>query len=369
MEYNNVAEKLRSIARMLIDQNNARIAIRPNVDALGYWFGGGNMVEGADGTIYLTGRYRNSGDSRTGLAKGERGLELAIFKSTDRCESFEKIVSFSKNDLATPGRGVLSIEGTALHIHDGAVELFVSSEKSGIGYPQELERHQKPGTGVWTIDRITANEVTGLDPGKIVPLVHADDPRFLHVKDPVIHTTSKGDTVLLFCTHPFSWTSANSGYAVLPGGSDVYGEPVFDFFSRGFTWDVAAARITDVLTIPSWIIGLEVPAQLVFYDGAECLRAHEENPMAVSRPRGYSCEELGGAAWFPGDEIENIERIEVEEPFFVSPYGTGCSRYVHTLSTDEGVYATWQQSQESGAQPTVINFVTWEDLYKTAKSG
>ena len=50
----------------------------------GFWFGGGNMVQDHDGTLWLVGRYRNHGDSRTGLGAGERGLELALFRSDDR---------------------------------------------------------------------------------------------------------------------------------------------------------------------------------------------------------------------------------------------------------------------------------------------
>jgi hypothetical protein len=59
-----------------VDQQKARIAVPPQQKSTGFWFGGGNMVEDADGRFYLVGRYRNFGDSRTGLGAGERGLEL-----------------------------------------------------------------------------------------------------------------------------------------------------------------------------------------------------------------------------------------------------------------------------------------------------
>ena len=72
-------EKLIRLARRLVNPEQARILIEPYGKGMGYWFGGGNLVEGPGGDIYLVGRYRNPGDSTTGLAKGERGLELAIF--------------------------------------------------------------------------------------------------------------------------------------------------------------------------------------------------------------------------------------------------------------------------------------------------
>lgn len=101
---------------------------------------------------------------------------------------------------------------------------------------------------------------------------------------------------------------------------------------------------------------------LMFYDGGECVRNLDEHATAVHRPRGYSCEELGGAAYVLGDDLNTIERLSVNEPMFVSPSGTGCSRYADVLATSDGYYATWQQSQEDGSQPLVMNHVTREQV-------
>jgi hypothetical protein len=51
-----------------------------------------------------------------------------------------------------------------------------------------------------------------------------------------------------------------------------------------------------------------------------------------------------------------IERLSTTLPFFVSPYGTGCSRYATALQAEEGVYTTWQQSQPDLSQPLVMHF-------------
>ena len=74
-------EKLKALAVALVNQESARIIVEPQSPSPGFWFGGGNLIEDQDGRLYLVGRYRNYGDSRTGLSAGERGLELAIFCS------------------------------------------------------------------------------------------------------------------------------------------------------------------------------------------------------------------------------------------------------------------------------------------------
>ena len=101
---------------------------------------------------------------------------------------------------------------------------------------------------------------------------------------------------------------------------------------------------------------------LFFYDGGECVRNHDEHARAVKRARGYSCEELGGLAVGWQDEFPRLERLSINSPLFVSPYGSGCSRYTRTLTTAEGIYAFWQQSQKNLSQPLVENFVSMQEI-------
>jgi hypothetical protein len=349
-----------------VNPEQARILIEPYGKGMGCWFGGGNLVEGPGGDIYLVGRYRNPGDSTTGLAKGERGLELAIFRSSDGGQTFEKILSFSKKDLGFDGYDVLSIEGSALNLLEEGVELFISSEKANVFYPNPFEDFQKPGTGVWTIDRISASEIMGLKDQQAQLLFSSKDPQHLHVKDPVVYSPSAGGTILIFCTHPFGWSSSNSAYALRPPGSSRFSDPVYGFFPRGTTWDVAVTRISDILPLPEWKeVWGDGAINLVFYDGAECLRAHEQSTWGVNRPRGYSCEELGGLAMQHSEDPTRIERVSKYVPLFVSPWGTGCCRYVHTVRTKDGILATWQQSQKDASQPLVMNFLSWQEVYET----
>ena len=355
---------LTNVLSALIDQEHAHVLVPANEQSSGFWFGGGNLVQDRDGSIWLSGRYRNHGDSRTGLEAGQRGLECAIFRSDDGGQSFTKVHSWSKADLSIPGRKVLSIEGTALHqCNDGGWEFFISTEKE-MSYPESLKSFQKPGTGVWTIDRISGSSLKTLDLATLTPaLENSERPEYLHVKDPVVFDAPNGDTALVFCTHPFTWASGNSGLALRKKGQECFQLHTWEVVSRGATWDVASTRLTGRLSIPQVGCFAALPScSIYFYDGAECVRSHEENARAHKRPRGYSCEEISGAFFGWDDEFPRMERLSKLEPFFISPWGTGCSRYIETLVTERRVLAAWQQSQEDFSQPLVGNFLSMDDI-------
>jgi hypothetical protein len=351
---NQLIEKLSRLGQALVNQEQARVIVPPQQNSTGFWFGGGNMVESIDGDLYVVGRYRNFGDSRTGVGAGERGLELAIFKSEDQGETFDKVVSWSKAELNVGEHAVLSIEGSALHWTDNGVELYVSTEKDNLGYPKGFDSFLKPGTGVWTIDRLTAKSVEELKNATPEPFWSCDEPNYLHVKDPFVYEGQAGDATVFFCSHPFGWSSSNTGFIDTAKTEAA----VYDFFSRGPAWDVAMTRGTCLVDVPLLGAFEEIDATLFFYDGGECVRDLEQHKNAVTRPRGYSCEELGGLAYFVEGDLGDIQRISAHEPLFVSPHGTGCSRYVDVLTTSHGMIATWQQGQADGSQPLVMNSLT-----------
>ncbi|MEZ6042131.1 MAG: hypothetical protein R3C20_16630 [Planctomycetaceae bacterium] len=352
-------EVLRRFCHRLIDQEAAKPIILPMENSSGFWFGGGNMEIDGDGNLFVVGRYRNAGDSRTGVASGTRGLELAIFKSADQGQSFHKIASWGKAELNTAEAEVLSIEGSCLRFHDAGAELYVSTEKIGIPYPDELSGYLKPGAGVWTIDVLQASSVDTLTGGRAVPFLRSNDPEHLHVKDPFFWH-GKSQTRLGFCSHPYSWSSSNTCVTDLQlNHSHSATSPQTDFgvIPRGTTWDVAMTRGTCILPLPRVGRFSDHATSLLFYCGGECLRPHDEHATAVMRPRGYSCEEIGGAGFIVNDDPGTFTRLSRLAPMFVSPYGTGCSRYVDVLSAPEGYYATWQQSQKDLSQPLVMNFL------------
>ena len=320
-----ITTRLKAVASRLMDQDQAQVIVPPQRSGTGHWFGGGNMVQDQEGTLWLTGRFRNQGDSRTGLGAGERGLELAIFRSDDNAQTFQHSLSFSKADLNVGRREVLSIEGSALRFVNDCVELFVSTEKQGIGYPEEFSSHLKPGTGVWTIDRLTADSITQLSTAAAETVLETDDPRFLHIKDPFVGS-HEGADCLLFCTHPFCWTSSNTGYVVLGDRALSVEHANLTFFPRGFTWDVAMTRGTALVSLPRVGVLADQEVQLFFYDGGECVRNLDQHATAVKRPRGYSCEELGGVAYCRNGDLRTVQRLSVNHPMFVSPHECGPPR-------------------------------------------
>ncbi|MDF1514892.1 MAG: exo-alpha-sialidase [Anaerolineae bacterium] len=353
------------MAQTLLDQESSRVIIQPNQRESGYWFGGGNLVVAPDGTWYLSGRYRNYGDSRTGLEAGSRGVELAVFRSHDQGQSFAKILSFTKRDLSLPGQPVLSIEGSALHFVPGGVELYVSTEKANVPYPEYLRAFHKDGTGVWSLDRLQARDIAGLAQVEITPFLNSRDPRFLHVKDPVIYDATNRDTLLSFCTHPYNWASSNSGCMLRGCGEERFSAPNHTFFHRGYTWDVAISRITSWMAVPQYgVFAKERPLILAFYDGGESMRNLDQHEKALHRPRGYSCEEIGGLAWGYEGTPQSLQRLSVELPMFLSPWGSGSSRYVDVVQTRDGIVATWEQSRPDFSQPLVMHRMSWDQVHQ-----
>jgi len=291
---------------------------------------------------------------------GERGLELAIFSSDSVLGPWEKKKSFTKKELQNGNDEVVSIEGAALLMGLTGVELFLSTEKDR-SYPSNFIDYQKSGTGIWDIDIVESDSIMGLDPSTVYNVIRSDELGALHVKDPVPFQIpgDNDQTGVFFCSHPYTWASSNTGLAVRGSGQDQYKIESFNVLSRGNSWDVACTRITDRLAVPPLgaFSGM-APISIYFYDGAECLRSLDESAVGVSRSRGFSCEEIGGMAAGFDQSFPEIHRISSHEPMFVSPQGTGCSRYVSTLITPEGILATWQQSQENLSQPLVGNFLT-----------
>ena len=193
-----VIDRLKELGVRLIDQRNARILVPALGNESGFWFGGGNLLQEPDGTILACGRFRNPGDARTGTGSGERGLEFAIFSGASPDAEFKKTLSFSKNDLSV-NEEVVSIEGASLirsETTSDGWELFVSTEKR-VSYPKPLINFQKPGTGVWSIDRIKGTDgLSSLAPDTLETVASSQKGETLHVKDPVAFRMNAGSTEL-----------------------------------------------------------------------------------------------------------------------------------------------------------------------------
>jgi hypothetical protein len=348
-----------ALLRELVDQERATVVVPPHAAVDGFWFGAGNaVVDPAAGTVWLVGRYRDSGDSRTGVLSGARGLELALFRSEDDGHIFEQVASWSKAELSRLG-AVTSIEGSALARRaDGGWEMFVALEKD-VAYPAPVAALQKPGTGVWSIDRLTGPRPDAIDAATQAPCLAGAEPDALHVKDPVVFR--EGDMTHLYASvHPASWASSNTAWAARAGDGGAFSVRDWQFAPRGPLWDVAVTRVTHRWPVPRIGRFADLPARSVYlYDGAECMRPLDENPRAAARPRGYSCEELGGALWSPDDHPAALRRLSRWAPLFVSPYGTGCSRYLSLMRIGDQLVAMWQQGQPDGSQPLVAHRLPW----------
>jgi hypothetical protein len=350
--------KLLAVGRELVSQEAARVIVRPRAAEPGFWFGGGNACRDRDGALLICGRYRNGGDSRVGIEAGPRGAELAVLRSEDDGATFEPFVSLLKADVAPPCEHVLSIEGSCLRVTPDGIELYVSSEKRR-GYPEHLAESQKPGTGIWSIDALRAADAEGLARATPELVLRSADGPWLHVKDPYLMRVG-GRELLGYCSHPHNWTSTNPGVAAFTPGGGV-SDLSHALLARGPVWDVAVTRLTACLPLPSaGALACLPPLSLCFYDGAECMHNH----AGGGRPRGYSCEEIGGLAVASSGQggPPELVRLTVDAPLFVSPHATGCSRYVSVLEDGDSYLATWQQAQADGSQPLVAHRVARDRL-------
>ncbi len=356
----NIEEHLVELGKALIDQKKARIIVEPNKREKGFWFGGGKILKDKRGRLLISGRYRNAGDSRYGTSAGERGLELAVFVSEDNGKSFKKVLSWGKKDLKCGGKEVVSIEGSSLYFGEDRVKMYVSTEKN-ISYPQGFEKYQKSGTGIWEIDVFEGETLEGLDVSGIKTVLSSVEPEKLHIKDPAVFDIN-GQNYMLYCKHPFSWTCSYTGLAQL-SSEGIPKTVKEDVLPRGYTWDIAVSRLTGRLPVPK--IGIFTgmpPVSVYFYDGAECVREHPQSEKGVRRPRGYSCEEIGGLAWGFDEKFPEIFRLSKNFPLFWSGEGTGCNRYVSALWDGESLSAIWQKSMADFSQPLVFNSLNKKEI-------
>jgi hypothetical protein len=357
-------QALMRLGERLIDTRSARVLIPALGTGPGHWFGGGNLVE--DDGLWLTGRYRVPGDARTGTGEGLRGLEVAIWHAASFDRPFRKVASFSKANLGD----VLSIEGTALLRVQDAWELYISSEKRR-HYPAHLRRFQKPGTGVWSIDCIRGPSPAHLDPASRTEVLCSPRGADLHIKDPVTYPLPGGGTGMIYCSHPHTWASSNTGLAERPAHGLPFHTVTDALLPRGPVWDVACTRVTERLELPAIGPLQDAPTTVLYlYDGAECLRPLAANRTAVERPRGHSCEELGGLAYGPKEGTAPPIRLSVEAPHFVSPHASGSCRYASaTFLQDGSLVATWQQACADGSQPLMGNRLAANEVAQTLSSG
>jgi hypothetical protein len=55
-------------------------------------------------------------------------------------------------------------------------------------------------------------------------------------------------------------------------------------------------------------------------------------------------------------------RLSRLAPLFISPHGSGSSRYLSTITLDDGILAVWQQSQPDESQPLVGNLLPMDEV-------
>ena len=110
--------------------------------------------------------------------------------------------------------------------------------------------------------------VESLDISTIKTVISTQDANTLHIKDPVATRIKNDQTELIYCNHPFSWSSSNTGLALAVNNESSFTKISDSILPRGNSWDVACSRITEILPNPQ--IGSFInspPLSFYFYDG------------------------------------------------------------------------------------------------------
>ena len=250
--------------------------LTPDVDEEGYWAGGPSPFYDEDtDEVYVYYRLRDP---------YRRGWKAVIAKVKDG-EELEEVASFYSEEFLAH-----SLEGGALNREDGEYVLYIS--------------YHERGSGLWKIDKITANEIESLKSENSEELdissekAHMKDP-FIHNGELIVHTASKN-----FFSH--------SNVRVKERGNNLVTEDIK--FKRG----KAGGRVTSILE--------KDEEEFYFYDWIPSIIFTGEEKSRIGR--------------MTEDGIEALNH----DSTMSSEHGTQSLRYVKPVEVDEEIWFFYEKS-------------------------
>ena len=314
----------------LFDPKDGNTIIEPSGKGSGYWAGAPSVYfDSTKGKFYLSYRLRKP--------HPHRGSESRIAESVDGVK-FTDIWSVRKEDL-----GSSSLERSALVVTpNGKYRLYIS--------------YVDPVGNRWRIDMMEADSPEHFDVSLRKRILTADSLQVEGVKDPYF-LIFNGVHYMFFSYAPKLQSVSLEQVAQLHTTGDIFNTGkvksvtglatsqdgvsfrwLRDVPLLGTGWDSHTARVTCVLPTSSGFV--------VFYDGAS------------DGARNY--EEFTGIATSP--DLVHYERISLERPVLVSPFGTGSLRYTHAISVGNDFYFYYECSRPDGSHELRLNIVKKEHL-------
>lgn len=280
------------------DPELATVAVAAPGDGPGYWAGAPSAVY-AEGVYYLAYRLRRPVGSGRGYAN-------VIARSDDGLR-FEPICTLDRDDFDAD-----SLERPALvAVPGGGWRIYVSCAT--------------PGTAHWRVDLLEADDPSGFTASRRRTVLPGNEA--IAVKDPVIRYDGSSWHLWASC-HPLDVPTETdrmvSDYATSVDGVDWtwHGTALR---GRRQTWDSRGTRIASVL--------VDGAAVIAYYDGRASAGENWEERTGIAVGVGY-------------DAFTGIG----ETATAVSPYGSGCLRYVDVVDLPGGARRLYfEASRPDGA--------------------
>ncbi len=321
-------EKLSSLT--LFDPKDGNTIIKSPGKGPGYWAGAPSVYfDSTERKFYLSYRLRKP--------HPDRGSESRIAESVDGVK-FTDIWSVRKEDL-----GSSSIERSALVVTpNGKYRLYIS--------------YVDPVNNKWRIDMMESDDPRDFDISQRKSILTADDVQAEGVKDP--HFLILNGTYHMFFSYAAKPSSVpleqisqlhstgdifNTGKVKSKSGLAISQDGISfkwlrDVLSLGTFWDSHTTRVTCVLSAKHGFT--------IFYDGAS--------------DGGRNYEEFTGIA--TSKDLVNYQRISLERPVLVSPFGTGSLRYIHAINVSDDFYFYYECSLPDGSHDLRLNIVKKKNL-------
>ena len=284
----------------------------------GYWAGAPSVLYEPDKQRFLlTYRQRCPPETNPG-----RGWRCAVAASDDGIH-FDDIWEIHKDELNTP-----SMERFSLIPYAGRYRLYVS--------------YVNPADRRWRIDVMEAADPASFGSEPAQPVLTAAVTGTEGIKDPYVLRIGPVTYMLASFAAPQAFTAGERQRAHRTG--DIYNVGATTFptglatsldgigfrwhgpvLGVGEGWDRYQARLGYVLPIGPGYVG--------FYDGSASVTGNYEERCGVA---------VSADLW-------HWQRITVNEPWIVSPHGTGSTRYLDALTIDGQWWVYYEMARSDGA--------------------
>ena len=320
----------------LFDPTQSNLIRAPLGNGPGWWAGAPSAAfDSQTDTFYLV--YRQRQPRELG-----RGVECRIAAS-DNGISFKDIWALPKTNLSA-----LSIDRACLNRGlDGVWRLY-------IGHVHELDRR-------WRISMMEANEPDQFDATTAIPLLTSKEVGGEGVQDPNLFVIGRAYFLLAsYATaetaptpeaeahkhasgdiYRTGLTRSRTGAAISGDGKnfqwvgDISPVSRYNFPKvRDSGWDAYCRRISSLTP-------LDTGGFLAFYDGGDSFERNDE-------------ERTGLATTF---DLRTFYSLTPESPALVSPYSSGCLRYVDVVPVGNELFYYYEMAREDGAHELRVSVV------------